>query len=172
MVSSGTSNILTIVKCLVKYTLPLRIAATPRWLWLGNILPFTAWRQRNYTIIDEIYQIELYTLMLQIMLHHYITVCLCVHIVVYVAVKVEVGGLHIIKFYFALIFNGNVTLKNFHDFAKSGIQICDLATYINKQTRTTRTPAFWGYPHHLIITHPIKSYWIPRQKKTKSKLQI
>ena len=27
-------------------------------------------------------------------------------------------------------------------------------------------------PRHLMITHAIKSYWIPSQKKTKSKLQI
>ena len=27
-------------------------------------------------------------------------------------------------------------------------------------------------PHHLMITHTIESYWIPREKKTKSKLQI
>ena len=27
-------------------------------------------------------------------------------------------------------------------------------------------------PRHLMITHTIESYWIPRQKKTKSKLQI
>ena len=40
------------------------------------------------------------------------------------------------------------------------------------KTRTTRTPAFWGYPRRLMITHTIESYWIPSQKKTKSKLQI
>ena len=39
-------------------------------------------------------------------------------------------------------------------------------------TRTTRTPAFWGYPRRLMITHTIESYWIPSQKKTKSNLQI
>ena len=39
-------------------------------------------------------------------------------------------------------------------------------------TRTTRTPAFWGYPRRLMITHTIESYWIPSQKKKKSKLQI
>ena len=39
-------------------------------------------------------------------------------------------------------------------------------------TRTTRTPAFWGYSRRLMITHTIASYWIPSQKKTKSKLQI
>ena len=39
-------------------------------------------------------------------------------------------------------------------------------------TTATRTPAFWGYPRHLMITHIIESYWIPSQKKTKSKLQI
>ena len=38
-------------------------------------------------------------------------------------------------------------------------------------TRTTRTPAFWGYPRRLMIAHSIESYWIPSQKKTKSKLQ-
>ena len=27
-------------------------------------------------------------------------------------------------------------------------------------------------PHRLMITHSIESYWIPSQKKTKSKLQI
>ena len=32
-------------------------------------------------------------------------------------------------------------------------------------------PAFWGYPRRLMITHTIKSYWIPNEKKTKSKLQ-
>ena len=36
-------------------------------------------------------------------------------------------------------------------------------------TRTTRMPAFWGYPRHLMITHSIESYWIPSQMKTKSK---
>ena len=36
-------------------------------------------------------------------------------------------------------------------------------------TRTTRTPAFWGYPPP---PHTIESYWSPSQKKTKSKLQI
>ena len=39
-------------------------------------------------------------------------------------------------------------------------------------TRTTTTTAFWGYPHLLIITHTIDSYWIPSQTKTKSNLQI
>ena len=38
-------------------------------------------------------------------------------------------------------------------------------------TRTTRTPALWGYPRRLVITHTIDSYWIP-SKRTKSKLQI
>ena len=32
-------------------------------------------------------------------------------------------------------------------------------------TRTTRTPAFWGYPTHLMITHTIESCWIPSQNK-------
>ena len=42
-----------------------------------------------------------------------------------------------------------------------------------RSTRTTKTPAFWRYPlRHLMVTHTIKSYWIPSQKKTKSKLQI
>ena len=41
-----------------------------------------------------------------------------------------------------------------------------------RETRTTRMPAFWGYPRRLMITHTIESYWIPSQKKTKSKLQI
>ena len=27
-------------------------------------------------------------------------------------------------------------------------------------------------PHRLMITHTVESYWIPTQKKTKSKLQI
>ena len=27
----------------------------------------------------------------------------------------------------------------------------------------TRTPAFWGYPCRLMITHTIESYWIPSQ---------
>ena len=40
------------------------------------------------------------------------------------------------------------------------------------QTRTIRTPAFWGYPCCLMITHTIESYWIPSEKKTRSKLQI
>ena len=40
-------------------------------------------------------------------------------------------------------------------------------------TRITRMPAFWGYPPPPpMITHTIESYWIPSQKKTKSKLQI
>ena len=39
-------------------------------------------------------------------------------------------------------------------------------------TRTTRTPAFWGYPRRLMITHTIEPYWIPSQSKTKSKLHI
>ena len=42
--------------------------------------------------------------------------------------------------------------------------------------RTTRMPTFWSYPpippNRLMITHTIESYWIPSQKKTKSKLQI
>ena len=42
----------------------------------------------------------------------------------------------------------------------------------SSETRTTRTPAFWGYPHRLMISHTIESYWIPSQKKTKSKLQV
>ena len=32
-------------------------------------------------------------------------------------------------------------------------------------TRTTRTPAFWGYPRRLMITHTIESCWIPSQNK-------
>ena len=38
-----------------------------------------------------------------------------------------------------------------------------------QQLTRTKTPAFWAY---LMITHTIESYWIPSQKKTKSKLQI
>ena len=50
---------------------------------------------------------------------------------------------------------------------------CPSGTSIRQsKTRTTRTPAFWGYPHRLMITHSIESYWIPSQKKTKSKFQI
>ena len=33
------------------------------------------------------------------------------------------------------------------------------------QTRTIRTPAFWGYPRCLMITHTIESCWIPSQNK-------
>ena len=33
------------------------------------------------------------------------------------------------------------------------------------QTRTTRMPAFWGYPCGLMITHAIGSCWIPSQNK-------
>ena len=33
------------------------------------------------------------------------------------------------------------------------------------QTRTIRTPAFWGYPRRLMITHTIESCWIPSQNK-------
>ena len=47
-----------------------------------------------------------------------------------------------------------------------------LSMIIAEQTRTTRTPAFWGYPRQLMIIHTIGSYRIPSQKKTKSKLQI
>ena len=32
-------------------------------------------------------------------------------------------------------------------------------------TRTTRMPALWGYPRHLMIIHTIESYWIPSQKR-------
>ena len=35
------------------------------------------------------------------------------------------------------------------------------------QTRTTRMPAFWGYPRRIMITHTTESNWIPSQKKTK-----
>ena len=52
------------------------------------------------------------------------------------------------------------------DVNASGLQ------YSQCGTRTTRTPAFWGYPRRLMITHSIESYWIPSQMKTKSKLQI
>ena len=40
---------------------------------------------------------------------------------------------------------------------------------LTRKTRTTRTPAFWGYPRRLMITHTIESCWIPSEKKTKSK---
>ena len=40
------------------------------------------------------------------------------------------------------------------------------------QTRTTKAPAFWGYPRRLMISLTIELYWIPSQKKTKPKLQI
>ena len=52
------------------------------------------------------------------------------------------------------------------------ISVVSIRKAIPKLTRTTRTPAFWGYPPLLMITHTIESYWIPSQKKTKSKLQI
>ena len=39
-------------------------------------------------------------------------------------------------------------------------------------TRTTRMPAFCGNPSRLMITRTIELYWIPSQKKTKTKLQI
>ena len=42
----------------------------------------------------------------------------------------------------------------------------------SEPTRMTRMPAFWGYPRLLMITYFIESYWIPSQKKTKSKWQI
>ena len=32
-------------------------------------------------------------------------------------------------------------------------------------TRTTRTPAFWGYPRRLMINHTIESCWIPSLNK-------
>ena len=35
----------------------------------------------------------------------------------------------------------------------------------SETTRTTRTPAFWGYPRRLMITHTIESYWIPSQNQ-------
>ena len=34
------------------------------------------------------------------------------------------------------------------------------------KTRTTRMPAFWGYPRHLMITHTIESCWIPSQTRS------
>ena len=37
--------------------------------------------------------------------------------------------------------------------------------YQPRQTRTTRTPAFLGYPRRLMITHTIVSCWIPSQNK-------
>ena len=40
---------------------------------------------------------------------------------------------------------------------------------LTRKTWTTRTPAFWGYPRRLMITHTIESCWIPSEKKTKSK---
>ena len=36
---------------------------------------------------------------------------------------------------------------------------------ISTLTRTIRTPAFWGYPRRLMITHTIESCWIPSQNK-------
>ena len=39
-------------------------------------------------------------------------------------------------------------------------------------TRTTRTPAFWGYPRRLMITHTIESYSIPSQKNNRSWTEI
>ena len=46
---------------------------------------------------------------------------------------------------------------------------------VSRKTRTTRTPAFWGYPppppppppppRRLMITHTNESYWIPSQNK-------
>ena len=38
-------------------------------------------------------------------------------------------------------------------------------------TRTTKTPAFWGYPRRPITIYTIDSYWTPIQNKTKSNLQ-
>ena len=38
-------------------------------------------------------------------------------------------------------------------------------------TRATRTPAFWGYPRRLMITHAIGSYWIPSQKNNGSRTE-
>ena len=49
---------------------------------------------------------------------------------------------------------------------------CIFSFSTNHIADSTRTPAFWGYPRRLMITHTIESYWIPSQKKTKSKLQI
>ena len=39
-----------------------------------------------------------------------------------------------------------------------------LVIHIRSQvkTRTTRKPAFWGYPCRLMITNTIESYWIPK----------
>ena len=44
------------------------------------------------------------------------------------------------------------------------MQICAI-WYPLFSTRTTRTPAFWGYPCRLMITHTIESCWIPNQNK-------
>ena len=40
------------------------------------------------------------------------------------------------------------------------------------RTRSTRTPTFWDTPRRPMITHTSDSHQIPRQKNTKSKLQI
>ena len=67
----------------------------------------------------------------------------------------------------------SITYSNFHLIWQEKGLILKWHNQEIKKTRTTRTPAFWGYPpRRLMITHTIESYWIPSQKKTKSKLQI
>ena len=75
----------------------------------------------------------------------------------------------------------NIGFITVHGLNEGHIEICRYdrkCVYLLKfpKTRTTRSPAFWWCPPPPppppMITHNIESYWIPSQKKTKSKLQI
>ena len=49
------------------------------------------------------------------------------------------------------------------------VQCCTITSQKLEQLERLRSE---DTPHRLMITHTIESYWIPSQKKTKSKLQI
>ena len=59
-----------------------------------------------------------------------------------------------------------------HNELKQGHILCNIDKDRTK-TKTTRMSACSeDTPGRLMIAHTIESYWIPSQKKTKSKLQI
>ena len=62
-------------------------------------------------------------------------------------------------------------LGKFVDYVKTNNKLEQLE-HLGSEDAPPPPPPPTPPPHHLMITHSTESYWIPSQKKTKSKLQI
>ena len=74
-----------------------------------------------------------------------------------------------IKIYLKFVLNGWIDKKSALVQVMVGTKQGDKA--LPEPTRTTRMPAFWGYPHWPIITHTIEQFILdPKSKQDKVKV--